>query len=165
MKPIKNVTLKSVRVMTALAVLSASITARASSLPDVPWSQVCQAARGGEMIATTVSGETVEGYCASVDVNEIAIRTKDNRVVKVARTALARLRVRRPKDHPLRELGESMRGALSFNFGSLSSPWAPVALVMIPATLAYGAIAAPFCLIGDLKARITHSYEREVKPY
>jgi hypothetical protein len=33
------------------------------------------------------------------------------------------------------------------------SPWAPIGLAAVPVLLAWDAVAAPFCLIGDLTHR------------
>jgi hypothetical protein len=38
----------------------------------------------------------------------------------------------------------------------------PAAVVAIPATLAWGAVSAPFCLLGDLKAKLKGM--QEIKP-
>ena len=39
---------------------------------------------------------------------------------------------------------------LGKGFALLFSPKAPEGLVTIPATLAWGAVSAPFCLLGDI---------------
>ena len=52
--------------------------------------------------------------------------------------------------HHLADLGNSMSKSFARGFGWLFSPAAPLGLVAIPATIAWGAVAAPFCLLGDL---------------
>jgi hypothetical protein len=44
----------------------------------------------------------------------------------------------------------------------LLTPAAPVAIVLVPGTFAWGALAAPFCLIGDLSNKIGGSEEIKV---
>jgi len=128
----------------------------------VAWSQVCQEARGRQMRLTTNTGDTVEGYCVSVSVDEISLRTPDQRAVKIARAAMARIVVT-PQEHRLPALGRGMRKSLTTGFRALLSPWAPAGIVLIPATLAWGALSAPFCAAGDLFAG--KSTGTEIRPY
>lgn len=119
----------------------------------VQWNEVCRVAGNRQLSITTQKGETIQGYCTAITVNEISLTTKDQRVVKIARSALARIRAIRvvnTKGHALASLGKGMHEGLRSGFGWLLSPAAPVGLVVVPGTLAWGAIAAPFCLIGDL---------------
>jgi len=125
---------------------------------DVDWNHVCQAAAGRPMRVQTTNGHAIEGYCMSVNVDEIAIRTADHKVVKVARGALSRMAVV-PKDHQIRALARGMRESLHVGFHALLTPNAPGALLLIPGTLAWGAVAAPFCLTGDLVARTQRETE------
>lgn len=108
------------------------------------------------------SPEFRQGYCVSIDADQIAVTTKDRRVVKIARKTLSRLELRRSKGHQLSSLRSGMRKGLRTGFDSLLSPLAPYGIVAIPATLAWGAVAAPFCLLGDLKAKVTGT--QELKP-
>jgi hypothetical protein len=55
-----------------------------------------------------------------------------------------------PGNHHLADLGNSMSKSFRRGFGWLFSPAAPLGLLTIPATVAWGAMAAPFCLLGDL---------------
>jgi hypothetical protein len=145
----------------ALLLLSGALAFGQNSI-DVAWNQVCQTAAGRPMRVLTANGDTVEGYCMSVNVDEIAIRTEDHRVVKVARGALSRMAVV-PKDHQIKALGRGMRQSLRVGFHALLTPNAPGALLLIPGTLAWGAVAAPFCLTGDLVAR--NQRETEIRTH
>ena len=133
-----------------------SLPLHAAEPVDVPWNQLC----GGKaythrMILTTNEGETVDGYCVSINVNEIVLRTDDNKPVKVARTALARIQMHRTKGgHELASLGKGMRTGFRQGFDLLLSPYAPAGIVVLPATVAWGAVAAPFCAIGDLRHKL-----------
>ena len=153
------------RAVTVTVLMAIGIGAtRAAGPVEVQWSQVCHVAGNRELSITTQSGETVEGYCTRINVDEIAIITNDHRAVNVARSALAHIRVRRAntKGHQLASLRKAVRGGLKAGFEWLLTPAAPVAVVLLPGTLAYGAVAAPFCLIGDLSNKIGGSEEINV---
>ena len=147
------------------ALIVSSATARASEPVEIPWEKVCEAARSRELVVKTVDGSTVKGYCVSIDVNEIAVNTSNYRVVKIARTALSRLEMRRSihsKGHQLKSLRAGMAKNLWMGFDALLSPGAPIGIVVIPGTLAWGAVAAPFCLVGDLRAKVIGTKEIKV---
>ena len=146
--------------LTALMALGMSM-ARAEDSISVQWNQVCRVADKRELSITTQSGETVQGYCTRVNVDEIAVITRDQRAVNIARSALAHIRVRRARTrgHQLASLGKGMKTGLKSGFGWLFTPAAPAAIVLLPATLAWGATAAPFCLIGDLSNTLGGSQE------
>ena len=136
--------------LSALIVLAAPL--RADDGIQVRWIEVCRVAEGKQLTIKTLNGDTVAGYCMSINVNEIAVNTKDKKVVKIARTTLSRIDMERKKNqgHQLRSLGNGVRTGLRKGFEWLLSPSAPLAIVAVPVTLAWGAVAAPFCLIGDL---------------
>jgi len=129
---------------------------------ETQWNQVCRVADGREMIVTTASGETVQGYCISVDVDGVGIRTRDGQIKHVARTALARLRVHGARGHQLSSLGKGVHDGLKFGVDALLSPEAVLGAVAIPATLAWGAVSTPFCILGDLRDKLSGT--REIKP-
>lgn len=91
----------------------------------------------------------MEGLCTWINADEIAV-TQGKSVVTVPRAMLSRIELHRsPKNH-LRVLGRGMRVGLRKGSGWLFSPFAPAGLIAVPATLAWGAVSAPFCLLGDL---------------
>ena len=117
----------------------------------VHWSDVCRAAAGNELTITTADGKTAEGYCLKVDIDEIQLSTTKQGVVKIARTALSRIEMQHgAEESRLTSLGRSMRGALKQETGWIFSPAAPLGIAAVPATIAWGIVAAPFCAIGDL---------------
>ena len=138
-------------------------TVRAEPI-SVPWHRVCSVAGERELSITTQGGETVQGVCMKINVDEIAVTTKDHRVVKIARSALARIRVQRASTngHAMAALGRGMLTGLRSGFGWLFSPAAPLGILVVPGTLAWGAVAAPFCLVGDLHYKIRGSEEIRV---
>jgi len=129
---------------------------------ETKWNQICRAADGRELIVTTANGDTVEGYCISVDVDGVGVRTKTGQVTHIARTTLARLQVHRSKGHNLSSLGKGVHGGLKYGFDSLLSPEALLGAVAIPATLAWGAVSTPFCILGDLRDKLTGTQEIKV---
>jgi hypothetical protein len=155
-------TKRSCFLLKALALAFGSLTLCAAEPKEVPWNEVCRAAQGRELLVTTTTGSTVAGYCVVIDVNEIGVKTTDRGIVKVARTALSKLSVERARGHQLRSLGRGVHKGLHKGTEYLLSPMAPIGLVVVPATLAWGAFSAPFCVIGDLKAKAAGS--EEIKP-
>jgi hypothetical protein len=117
---------------------------------QVQWNDVCKVANHNELNIKTASGDDVKGYCVSIGVDEISVRTADGKVVKLARTALDKIRLHRVKSHQLRELRRGLHETLKGSFALLFSPLAPAGIVAVPGMIAWGAIAAPFCAISDL---------------
>jgi hypothetical protein len=114
------------------------------------WTDLCRVAAGRQLNVTSADGTTVSGTCASTDADELLL-TANQRLVKIARSTLTRIQMYEPgNDHHLADLGNSMYKSFGRGFAWLFSPAAPLGLVAIPATVAWGAVAAPFCLLGDL---------------
>jgi hypothetical protein len=109
-------------------------------------------------------GATVDGYCMSITVDEVAIRTKNRQVIKVARTALTKIQMHRglEEQHPLKALGKGLQRSFRDGFDMLLSPAAPAGIVLIPGTAAWGVIAAPFCALGELKNKLDRPQEVKV---
>jgi hypothetical protein len=128
---------------------------------EVRWSEVCSVARGRQLIVSTTGGDVVSGDCMSINVDAIAIRSSDRRVVRIARNTLARIQMRETNGPQLALLGKGVRSSLKQGLGYLFSPLAPVGMVQVPGTLAWGAISAPFCLLRDLTQKTPR--DREIK--
>jgi len=128
----------------------------------VHWDDVCRTSHGHQLELETTNGNVVSGYCMSIGVDEIAITTKDQKVVKLARKSLSRIQMHRAKGSQLRSLGRGLHKTLADGVGLLFSPLAPAGIVLIPGTLAWGAVAAPFCLLGDLQAKLSGTQELKV---
>jgi hypothetical protein len=157
----KRFHLKITSLLTALTVAISSIPLSAAEPFELPWNQVCHKVADRELVITTTTGETVDGYCIAINVNEISVNVKGN-PVNVAKNSVAKLLII-PRRHQLKSLGKSMGGALSWSFRTLFTPGALFAMVTIPATLAWGAVAAPFCVIGDLGEKWKPDQEIRVK--
>jgi hypothetical protein len=144
-------------------VIICSLPLCAADPVEVPWNQLCKKAMGNQLMITTADGATVDGFCMSITVDEIAISTENQKVVKVARTALSKVQMHRglEQQHPLKALGKDLHRTFREGFGMLFSPAAPVGLVVLPVTAAWGVVAAPFCALGELKNKLDRP--REVK--
>jgi hypothetical protein len=145
-----------------LVPLLSTLPLRAGDALEVQWNKVCQVANGHELLVRTAAGDTVQGICLSVNVDEMAVRTKDNKIVRVARSTMSRLDMYRSPNHQLRSLGKGMHAGLKEGSRELLSPKAVAGIAMIPGTLAWGAISAPFCALGDLKSKLEGT--RQIKP-
>jgi hypothetical protein len=114
------------------------------------------------MIVTTTTGESVQGYCTSIEVDEIALRT-DKQVVRIAKSKISGLRVHRVRGHQFSSLWREVGGGVRYGTGLLFSPYAPVGLVWVPGTVAWGAVATPFCLLADVADRMAGEKVIKVK--
>ncbi len=118
---------------------------------EVHWNDLCRAVHGRQVVITTANQGVVEGYCVAISVEEVSLRTENGRLVKVARNALSRVQMHRaPRGRQLNALGKGVGRGLHDGVGLVFSPLAPVGLVMVPGALAWGLVAAPFCIVGDL---------------
>ncbi len=148
---------------TILSLALAGTMVQAAERPiEVQWNDLCRVARGNEITVRTPAGEDIRGYCVSISVDEMSVRTVKGTVVKLARSTMDRIRMRRAKSGQLKALGRSMGPMLAGGAGLTFSPAAPAGLVVVPVTLAWGAIAAPFCILGDLGSLLAGT--REIKP-
>ena len=164
----KNTAFANIRFLALSAVMVGALPLHAAEPIQVHWNEVCRVAADRQLVITTADGNTVEGYCVSITVDQMAVTTPDRQIVKIARTALSRIQMHRSpghqQGHQLRSLGQGMRTGLRYGFKSLLSPYAPIGIVTVPATLAWGAVAAPFCLLGDLRDRVTGKQDiQEIK--
>lgn len=145
------------------AIVAWTLPLRAAGQIEVGWHDVCRVAAGHQLVLKTVQGKTTDGYCISITADEIAVVTKDKRAVTIARASPSRIQMYRPRHgHQLSTLGSGMRKSLRFGFDSLFTPYAPLGLAVVPGTVAWGAVAAPFCLLSDLKNKVTRKQEIKV---
>ena len=159
----KNIPASRNHFLALCGVIVCSLPLCAADPVEVPWNQLCKKAMGNQLKITTADGATVDGFCMSITVDEVAISTENQKVVKVARAALSKIQMHRglEQQHPLKALGKGLRASFREGFDMLFTPEAPGGLVLIPGTAAWGAIAAPFCALGELKNKLDGP--REVK--
>jgi len=131
------------------AALAGSATLRADGSMELPFAQVCRFAGSRTLTVTTAAGETVEGTCFTVNVDGLQIQTQKG-MVTVARLQLSRVRMyETPPHRHLATLGKDIRTGLRESVRMIPTEWGLVGVVGVPATLAWGALASPFCLLGD----------------
>jgi len=123
---------------------------RAAEPVEVQWRDLCRASHGRQLEIKTDVGDTVSGYCFTISADEVQIKTGSS-IVKLGRKALSTVYMSRSEGPQLQRLGRGMRAGLQSGVRWLLSPAALAGVVAIPATLAWGAVSAPFCAIGDLK--------------
>ncbi|HXP88604.1 MAG TPA: hypothetical protein VN841_27990 [Bryobacteraceae bacterium] len=157
----KNTTFAKIRFLTLSGAIIGALPLHAAEPIEVHWNEVCRVAADHRLVITTVTGDTVAGYCMSINVDEMAVTTQDRQVVKIARTALSKIQMHRSKGHQLSSLGKGVRAGLGYGMKSLLSPYAPIGIVTVPATLAWGAVATPFCVLGELIDKVAG--EQEIK--
>jgi len=149
------------QILTVLLLTISSVPLYAGDTIEVPWTQLCRQLNFHEVTITTTTGETVEGYCMMIDINQVSINVNGN-PVKIARANIARL-LMTPRRNNLKSLGKGVRGGLSYGFNALLSPSAALGAIAIPGTLAWGAVSTPFCVLGDLRAKLSHNKEIRIK--
>ena len=129
---------------------------------EVEWAKVCAASQGNPLEVTKTTGETVQGYCESITVDQMALRN-DRQVVKIAKNTISALRVHRVKHHRVSALFKGLGQGFKDGTGLLFSPLAPAGLVVLPGTVAWGAVATPFCLLGDGIDLLSRDYVIKIK--
>ena len=148
-QPYSGLTMKHTLCVFAFGILAALAPLRAADV-QARWDNLCRVAGVHQLNVTTLDGKTVSGSCTSTDADGLSL-TANQRVVKIARATLTRIQMYQPGNgHHLADLGDGMSKSFKRGFGWLFSPAAPLGLVAIPATVAWGAVAAPFCLLGDM---------------
>jgi hypothetical protein len=136
--------------LTLSAALAWTLPLHAANDIHARWDDLCRVAAGRQLHVSTTDGNTVSGLCSATTTAELSL-TANQRVVKIARSALTRIQMYEPGNgHHLADLGNGMYKSFSKGFAWLFSPAAPLGLIALPATVAWGAVAAPFCLLGDL---------------
>jgi hypothetical protein len=142
--------------LTGVATLFTFSTAAQSPAPTaetpVEWNNLCANTAKELLVVTTESGDTIKGYCVFVQHDELTVRTEDGKMVKIARGTLRKVLAGAVPEHRLKALRKGVKDSLRVGVKLTFSPVAPVGLVVIPGTLAWGAVATPFCILGDLFA-------------
>ena len=116
----------------------------------VEWLNLCANTARELLVVTTERGDTIQGYCFFVKHDELTVRTEDGKMVKIARGTVEKVLALAVPEHRLKALAKGMKQGLHDGVKMTFSPLAPVGLAVIPGTLAWGAVATPFCVLGDL---------------
>lgn len=126
----------------------------------VEWTDVCKAA-AGDPVTVEADGKTLTGFCTSVTVEELVLRTRENRLVTIARSKLSRILATHATSSGLVALRDQTGSNLRSTLRTIFSPSAVTGLVRLPFVVGYSAVALPFCALHDLFHR---SDTREIKP-
>ena len=114
------------------------------------WDELCRVAGTNQLNVTTADGITESGHCLATRNDELSLEA-NQRIVKIARSTLTRIQMYDPGNgHRLADLGNGMAKSFKAGFRWLFSPAAPLGLIAIPSTIAWGLVAAPFCALGDM---------------
>jgi hypothetical protein len=142
----------------ALCLMAFSLPLFAAKPIETRWEDVCLVAGRNELRFTIREGSNIDGRCVRVMSSEIVVDTGNHHEVKLERGAFSRIQMR-PRGHKLKSLLRDVNGALKSEFRAMLSEAGPFALAGVPATLAWGAAATPFCALGDLKELIEGTQE------
>jgi len=121
---------------------------------EVQWNDVCRITGGKQIDFKTPAGEDVKGFCLSLNVDEMSVRTTDGKILKIARSTLQKLRMHKERGGQLKALHKGVHEVFWGSVGLTFSPLAPAGLVGMPASLAWGAVALPFCALNDLHSKL-----------
>lgn len=122
----KDITFFGIRLAIFSAMLAWALPVRAADDIHTNWTDLCRVAAGHQLNVTTSDGKTVSGSCTSTYGDELSL-TAGQRVVKIARSTLARIQMYDPGNgHHLADLGNGMSKSFKTGFGWLFSPAAPL---------------------------------------
>jgi hypothetical protein len=131
------------------AVLVCAAQAYAAPAIEAPWTSLCLVSNGKRLLVTKTDGTTLDGYCASTTNDELAL-TRNAGEVRVARAAISRLRMVRPRKRRLWEFWKDQGPLIGGSFEILGSEAWAWGLMAVPATIGWGAIATPYYMAVDL---------------
>lgn len=154
-------------ILYALCLLLSSlfpVAARAAAIPpkSVPWNQLCEEFDGKTLVLRERDGSIVKGKCIFVHRKFVSVKTSAPRPLEIKRKDIAHLEAVWPRGLTAK-LGHQVAYGLESGAGLIFSIWAPVGIVMVPATLVWGAVAAPVCLIRDIADRKEHQQEIRIQ--
>ena len=122
----------------------------ASSGPNL-WVEVCRTADNHSVTVKTKNHGSVTGACSNVDETQIQLFTHERGLLTISRRDVTAIYKRvQTTNHQLATLKQDVGQQFHQDFRWLFSPAAPLGLVAVPITAVWGAVAAPFCWIGDL---------------
>jgi hypothetical protein len=133
-----------------LAVLASAVILSTQAAPSetLRWKDLTNYLRGKVVTITTKDGRSLKGKDFAVRPDSILIT--DGAPVSVPRQAVLSLHWESIHEAETHKLGRMLSHGYRHSFGLLGTPAGPFALVELPAITAWGAAAAPFCILGDL---------------
>jgi len=134
---------------TLIAIAISLAALHGATVKEVPWTSICNA-NGPKLRVTTADGRHLQGSCTVVEKDTIVFEIGKGQSMLLERSNIAKVEISPRRQRQLTELRQTLGRELSGSVKDLFTPMAPLALVAIPAELAWGAISTPFCAIGDL---------------
>jgi hypothetical protein len=139
-----------VRAFTATVLIAPGMGSAGAKDPmTAPWDGLCGAIGWHDVSITTRSGKTLKGACFSTNARQLTLG-RGQKVVKIDRTEILRIRLRPYNRHRLLpKLGDQVADMFVLGSFSLATPAAPMGILLIPVSLAYGAVGTPICAVHD----------------
>lgn len=151
LSPYSGLAMRSIQLTCGLIFLAASsLPLRAANSVTLDWDRICRKVDDYKIIATTITGDTVAGYCLNVTATELSVQTSGQQVVKIARGNVAKIQMHRQKGHLLRSLFIETGSGVLFGAVVLFKHDPVIGIVWIPAALVWGAVRLPFYAAADL---------------
>jgi hypothetical protein len=132
----------------AIFAVAVSFTLQATPSEQIHWKDLAARLQGKLVTITTKDGRSLHGQLFTVRPEGIYI--SDGNQEKVLRDAVVSLHWEAPFKNQTQKLGKMLARAYRHSGKLLGTPMGPFALAELPAITAWGAAAAPFCLLGDL---------------
>lgn len=132
---------------------------------SLAWDQLAPQVEGRRLTVTTT--DQTNGYkarCLRVEADGLVIENPwaSGEPLKLDRQKVTRIRVDDRSGHNMARLENKTGPTLDLLMGSIFSAEAPIGLVGTPVLAAYFVAATPFCLIGDLFARLRPPIDIEI---
>jgi hypothetical protein len=146
-------------------VFAVTAPAIAADKLSLPWKQLPPQVEGRRLTITTT--DQANGYrarCLRVEDDGLVLENPwaSGEALKVDRKKVTRIRVDDRGGRQMARLEERTGPKLDLLMQSLFTPAAPVGLVGTPLVAAYFVVATPFCVIGDLLARLRPALEIDI---
>jgi hypothetical protein len=134
----------------AIAAIMVAFTTQAAPTDQIHWKDLAAHLKDKLVTITTKDGTKVSGRLAVVRPDGISLN--DGYPRNVPRDSVVSLHWEAPYQSQTRKLGKMLATGYRHSGRLLGTPMGPFGLVELPAITAWGAAAAPFCLLGDLFA-------------
>lgn len=131
----------------AMLAIAVGFTLQAAPSEQLLWSQLATRLQGKQVTVKTKDGKSVSGRFFTVGRDGIYFGGTQN---KIPRDGVQSLHWEAPDAHQTEKLGNMLGHAYRHSGSLLGTPMAPFGVIEIPVITAWGAAAAPFCLLADL---------------
>jgi hypothetical protein len=132
----------------AIIAVVVSFTLQAAPAEQIRWKDLAARLQGKLVTITTKDGRSLHGQFLTVRPEGIYMGGVPQE--KISREAVVSLHWEAPFKSQTQKLGNMLAHAYRHSGKLLGTPMGPFGLVELPVITAWGAAAAPFCLLGDL---------------